>query len=370
MAAAPPWRSRQACTWAPLPGGRAPLIAPPFSQGTPSRVPPLSHRPPRQPLPHTRPQPRAPGPRRRPARPPAALPPLTVVLVAPKSLENVGAAARAAGNYGAVRLAVAGPRFAWEEAAEEEGGGDEPRAAAPTATTHSPLYLPAARRVARGTSYRAGGGLLAGALVAPDLASLLPRLGPAWAVAVTRRAGRARGGRAWARPADLAAALAVPPGQLPPFHLALVFGREESGLTDAEVALCGGGCLALPTPPTSGHGSLNLGSAVAVALALLHEADAGSSSSSSSSPPAALPTLPPDAATPADIGALVARVSALAAAVGLAPGESSGAAHGRKRRSAGIARALLTRAGASRAECAGVHLLLRAVEQGLAESGL
>lgn len=276
------------------------------------------------------------------------LPPISVVLVGTKSLENVGAAARAAANYGAARLAVAGPRFAWEEG---EGAGG--------VTTS--LYLPEARRVARGDADRAGGSLLATALIAPDLESLLPSLGPAWAVAVTRRTGRARAGRAWGRPADLVAAL---PAASPAPPLVLVFGREESGLSDAEVGLCGGGCLALPTPPGSAHGSLNLGSAVAVALALLHEAT--SDPSTSSTP---LPALTPDAATPADITALVERVSTLAAALGLAPGESSGSAHGRKRRSAGIARALLTRSGASKADVAGVHLLLRAVERELGRGG-
>ncbi len=324
MASAAPWLSRHALQPVSRTGRRTGLAPPPTTLTT-----------------------------RRPCAQPAALPPITIVLVAPKSLENVGAAARAAGNYGAVRLALAGPRFAWEG-----GEGEQP---AP-----SPLYQPAARRVARGTAASAGGGLLAGAIIAPDLESLLPSLGPAWAVAVTRRVGRARGGRAWRRPADLAAALIASPAPSP---LALVFGREEDGLTDAEVALCGGGCLGLPIPAGSEHGSLNLGSAVAVALALLHEGAAregeGAPPPTTTTSSVSLPSLLPDAATPADISALAARVSALAEAVGLAPGESSGAAHGRKRRSAGIVRALLTRAGASRAECAGVHLLLRAVEQGL-----
>jgi tRNA C32,U32 (ribose-2'-O)-methylase TrmJ len=283
----------------------------------------------------------------------------TIVLVAPKSPENVGAAARAAANYGAAALAVAGPRFEWEDAAGVAG-------------LPSPLYLPAARRVARGTAESAGGGLLARALVAPDLASLLPQLGPGWAVAVTRRAGTARAGpRSWARPAHLAAALVA--ASAPPPPLTLVFGREESGLTDAEVALCGGGCLALPTPPDAAHASLNLGAAVAVALALLHEAEAeggggggggrgqGTSAAAAIASPL-LPALAPDPATPADIAAVVDRVSRLAGRLGLAPGENSGAAHGRKKRSAGVARAVLTRAGASRSEVAAVHLFLRAAE--------
>jgi tRNA C32,U32 (ribose-2'-O)-methylase TrmJ len=273
----------------------------------------------------------------------------TIVLVSPKSPENVGAAARAAANYGARALAVAGPRFEWADA-----GSDLP----------SPIYVPAARRVARGSAATAGGALLAGAIVAPDLGGLLPLLGPAWAVAVTRRAGTARAGpRSWARPADLvAAALASSAASPPP--LALVFGREESGLTDAEVALCGGGCLALPTPQEAEHGSLNLGAAVAVTLSLIHEAEfcmkCGSAGGAGSTP--SLPALQLDPATPADIDAVVDRVAALAARVGLAPGENSGPNHGRKRRSAGNARAVLTRAGASRSEVAAVHLLLRAVE--------
>ena len=295
----------------------------------------------------------------------SALPPITIVLVGPKTPENVGAAARAAGNYGAARLAVAAPRFAWDEEQEEEGGGGN----GPSPPSTSPLYVPAARRVARGSPASAGGGLLAGALVAPDLETLLSSLGPALTVALTRRAGRARGsGRAWDRPARLASALLASPS--PPPSLTLVFGREEHGLTDGEVALCGGGTLALPVPPGSAHGSLNLGAAVAVCLALLHEGAVGAEEDGGALPAApSLPLLPPDAATAADVAAVVARVSSLAATVGLAPGESSGASHGRRRRSAGIARALLTRAGASRAEVAGVHLLLRACERALEGEG-
>lgn len=297
------------------------------------------------------------------ARPSLLLPATTIVLVSPKFSANVGAAARAAANYGAAALAVAGPRFEWEEGGEPDGGGDLP----------SPLFVPAARRVARGSAASAGGGMLARAVVAPDLESLLPQLGPAWAVAVTRRAGTARAGpRAWARPAHLAAALRS--ASSPPPRLALVFGREESGLTDAEVALCGGGCLALPTPAHAAHGSLNLGAAVAVALALLAEAEAaaaggGLRGGTPGPAAAAIPALPPgvDLATPADIAALVDRVSRLAGRLGLATGENSGAAHGRKKRSAGVARGLLTRAGASRSEVAAVHLLLRAVEAEVGE---
>lgn len=92
-----------------------------------------------------------------------------------------------------------------------------------------------------------------------------------------------------------------------------------------------------------------------------------SSSSSSSSLPLSNEIAPLSA-----VDALVLRVAELAVLLNLEPEarETAGGrgAHGRKLRLAGHARALLTRARASKAEVGGVHALLRAAEQRLSRA--
>lgn len=55
---------------------------------------------------------------------------------------------------------------------------------------------------------------------------------------------------------------------------ALVFGREESGLLDSELALCSHAC-AIPTGDAYGQPSMNLSSAVSVVLAQVGSMGAG-----------------------------------------------------------------------------------------------
>ena len=183
-----------------------------------------------------------------------------------------------------------------------------------------------------------------------------------------------------------------------PRPLALVFGREESGLTAEELARCSAS-LALRT--SEGAPSLNLSAAVAVTLALLQEeaarvdaeeeaaaaeegggrragrsSNSSSSSSSVSTTTSAVSSPPPSSSSEiaplSAVDALVLRVAELAVTLKLeeAARETAGGggAHGRKLRIAGHARALLTRARASKAEVGAMHALLRAAEQRLSRA--
>lgn len=285
-----------------------------------------------------------------------------VVLVSPRTSANVGAACRASSNFGVDDLFVVAPRC--------DPRDDE------------------ASKLSRGVSsfqkFR----------VAADLAEALE--GTAAAVGISRRARRAYEGVRELLGAGIPGVSFVTrrkrekkeeQSSLP---LALVFGREESGLTAAELAKCSAS-LALRT--SSDAPSMNLSAAVAVTLALLQEEAArvdddddedeggeeegdeeGRERSSSSSAPTVstgTPPLPSEIAPPSAIDALVLRVAELAVSLELEaePRETAGGggAHGRKPRLAGHARALLTRARASGGEVGAMHALLRAAEQRLLE---
>lgn len=250
---------------------------------------------------------------------------LAVVLVGPRVPENVGAAARAASNYGVADLRLVAPRC-------------DPRGDAAT-------------RVAVGAP------AFTSMTVHESLASALAD--GATAVGLSRRAGGAR--RAHASPrallddASARYALPRPAGAAP---LALVFGREESGLTAGELALCAA-CVSLPHV-SDAFGSLNLATAVAVTLALL--ADAAGGAGGPGPAPAPAPDPPASAGT---VDATVLRVAALCDALGLGGAETVGGGgknHGRKKRVPAHARALLARAGATADELGAIHAVLRAVE--------
>lgn len=256
---------------------------------------------------------------------------VAVVLVAPRVPENIGATCRVAANYGVLDVRVAAPRC------------DVADPAAVRVAVESPAY-------ARLTQH----------------ASLADALGDgALAVGLSRRGGATR--RAAAPPRALFArgeATGLPRPRGAP-TLALVFGREEAGLAADELALCGGGALSLPHVAPD-YGSLNLSHAVAVALALA--AGEAAANDGDSDGDGAAPSSPLDApAPPATIDALVHRVAALAAALGLDGAESVAGTgnHGRKLRVAGHARSVLARAGATRAEVGAGHALLREVERAI-----
>ena len=263
---------------------------------------------------------------------------LAIVLVAPRVPENVGAVCRVASNYGVSEVRVAAARC-------------DPRG-------------PVAARVA---------------VVAPSFTSLSLHATLAdalsdgvYAVGMSRRSGGTR--VAATSPAALFSELlslsSSPDATTPPPRLALVFGREEAGLTTDELALCAGGTLSLPHVD-AGFGSLNLSHAVAVTLALAADAAAAAAGEGECAPRTPLLTDSPPLlhapAPPATLDALIARVAALCARVGLDPAEAvaGDGNHGRKLRVPGHVRSLAVRGRATRTEVGALHALLREVEEEL-----
>jgi tRNA (cytidine32/uridine32-2'-O)-methyltransferase len=161
-----------------------------------------------------------------------------IVLVRPQRGGNVGAVARALKNMGLNHLVLVQPRELDEDEARRLAHGAED-------------VLRAARRTA----------------------SLQEALAECrWSVGTTRRVGRHRlphfSPRAFAR------AVRAAPERRP---LAVVFGPEKDGLTDADLALCHE---RLCIPSTEEHPSLNLAQAVLIVAYELHmEATAGAEDS-------------------------------------------------------------------------------------------
>ncbi|WP_454916548.1 RNA methyltransferase [Xanthobacter sediminis] len=148
-----------------------------------------------------------------------------VILVEPQLGENIGSAARAMGNFGLSRLRIVNPREGWPN--------DKAR-----------IFSAGADRI------------LEGAELFPDLRSALG--GIRYAFAATARE------RGMAKPVLGADAAATETGRrlAADEDVALVFGRERTGLYTEEVSLCDA-ILTLPVNPA--FASLNLATCVAVA---------------------------------------------------------------------------------------------------------
>ncbi len=158
------------------------------------------------------------------------------VLHRPQSAENIGAAARAMKNFGLSLLAVVAPP-AWSGAPRSGGAG---RAREDV--------LARARTLARRAS-----DVLEAAEMHADLRSAL---GPAiWTCGTT---SRAIPGRPQLAPPALAAQVAR---RSAAGEVAIVFGEERRGLSDAELELCQAVCT-IPTSPA--YDSMNLAQAAAV----------------------------------------------------------------------------------------------------------
>jgi tRNA/rRNA methyltransferase len=158
-----------------------------------------------------------------------------IVLHRPSSAENLGAVARAMKNFGLGRLAVVEPP-SWSGPGREGG----PRA--------KEEVLVRARRTARRAS-----DLLDGAALHADLGAALAEA--TWVCGTTSRApeGRARlAPRALAAEASRRAASG---------EVAIVFGEERRGLSDAELEWCQAVCT---IPTAAAYDSMNLAQAVAV----------------------------------------------------------------------------------------------------------
>jgi TrmH family RNA methyltransferase len=149
---------------------------------------------------------------------------LTVVIVDPLNPGNVGFAARVLANFGVNNLRIV---------------GEDPRK-----DQYAQIF-----------SVRAVN-ILEGAGVFPSLEEALSDMHGSWAA--TARVGRNHS----------VTRAAVPLPELPdPFsvdgQVALVFGREDAGLTNEEIALCD---LAFTIPVSKDYPSLNLSHAIAVTL--------------------------------------------------------------------------------------------------------
>lgn len=173
-----------------------------------------------------------------------------VILVEPQLGENIGSAARAMGNFGLSRLRIVNPREGWPN-------------------EKARIFCAGADRI------------LENAQLFPDLRSAL--LDVTYAVATTARE------RGMAKPvlaADRVAqdtARRLQAGE----DVALVYGRERTGLYTEEVSLCDA-ILTLPVNPA--FASLNLGMAVAVTAYEWSKVISGG----------ALPFAPPDRSPPAE----------------------------------------------------------------------
>lgn len=158
-----------------------------------------------------------------------------VVLHRPQSAENFGSAARAMKNFGLRRMAVVEPP-AWEGLPRT--GGEGVRAS----------VLERASRLAR-----RGSDLLQAATFHADLRDAVA--GASWVCGTT---SRLLPGRPRLSPRELAAEVAA---RSMAGEVALVFGEERRGLSDAELDLCQAVCT-IPTHPD--YDSMNLAQAVAV----------------------------------------------------------------------------------------------------------
>lgn len=183
---------------------------------------------------------------------------IQVVLVRPHYAGNVGAAVRAAANFGAHRMLLVAPRCSTEE----------------------PEFV----KMAMGGQER---------VELCTVASLEEAVAQVH-LAVATTSGRARDPRPLHRPGELQALLA----RVAPPSLALVFGPERGGLSTRELRACQ---LLLSVPTNPDFPVLNLAQAVAVVLALL-----------------ALPAPPPRPRSPLDLPAPVSEFSAAVAHLGSA----------------------------------------------------
>jgi tRNA/rRNA methyltransferase len=177
-----------------------------------------------------------------------------VVLHRPSSAENLGAVARAMKNFGFDRLAVVEPP-SWSG----------PGRSGPAGAREDVLLR--ARKTARRAS-----DLLERASIHRDLGGALA--GTTWVCGTTSRAPE---GRARLAPRALAAEVARRTGA---GEVALVFGEERRGLSDAELEHCQAVCT---IPTSSAYDSMNLAQAVAV---LCYELAAAGAAPLGAPPPA------------------------------------------------------------------------------------
>jgi tRNA/rRNA methyltransferase len=170
---------------------------------------------------------------------------VVVVLHRPSAAENIGKVARAMKNFGLARLAIVAPP-SWSGPARSGHG---------RAREH---VLERARTTARHAA-----DVLDRAAVQPDLRAALA--GVTWACGTTSRAPE---GRARLVPRTLAVEAARRAARGP---IAVVFGEERRGLSDAELEPCQAVCT---IPTSAAYDSMNLAQAAAIVLYELSGASA------------------------------------------------------------------------------------------------
>lgn len=213
---------------------------------------------------------------------------VVLVLHRPQSAENLGAVARVMKNFGLRRLAVVEPP-AW---------GGRPRSGGEGPARDDVLAR------ARVTARRAGD-LLSRVELHRDLASAL---GPVrWACGTS---SRAVDGRPALSPRQLAAEAARRAGRGP---VAVVFGEERRGLSDAELELCQAVCT---IPTHADYDSMNLAQAAAVVCYELAAREATARRAGAGPPKRAGRAAPGEPASLATVEALWERLSALLAQAG------------------------------------------------------
>jgi tRNA/rRNA methyltransferase len=201
------------------------------------------------------------------------------VLHRPQSAENLGAVARVLKNFGLARLAVVAPP-SW---------AGPPRSGGPGTARED--VLARARRLAR-----KAGDVLDAAQIHGDLRAALR--GATWTCGTSSRSVE---GRPRLDPAALGREVARRSAAGP---VAIVFGQERRGLSDAELVSCQAVC-AIPTSPA--YDSMNLAQAAAVIAWEIASAGAAGG---------ARAEVPPEPARHETLEALWERARALLAAAG------------------------------------------------------
>ncbi|KAL4441497.1 hypothetical protein ABPG77_002001 [Micractinium sp. CCAP 211/92] len=330
-----------------------------------------------------------------------------VVLVSPKTPANIGAVLRVAENFEAHDVVVVDPRC-------DPRGGEVAKTSVLSPLVERLRVVPTLADALAdctgsiGFTRRAGAGRTVHASMRQLLArfpaavpALLEGPQPQWQGSVAEPIAAAADTTAAGQPdvalGDAEQAARLPAAAARAETVALVFGREESGLLESELLLCSHAC-AIPTGRT--QPSLNLSHAAAVVLSQLFDLKqqrllqlaAGRGSWEEEQQPgmsvdALLPGVGSTAASgslfedervrwrreqalspasQAELEALLSRAAALLEAAGISAEESSGGGnnsnHGRKKKLMGHVRALLLRSQASSAEVRALHGLCKELE--------
>ena len=263
---------------------------------------------------------------------------LRVVLVSPKHAGNVGSVCRLCDNFELTDLVVVDPRCAMDD----PGIG--------VMATNKPYV-----------ENRDPSATMGNMRVVDTLAEALSDT--VASVALTRRTGKIR--KNFSSITELLeseeAKVLVPLGAAQPSRkTALVFGREESGLTSQELQLCS---LACGIPTGRIHPSLNLSHAVGVVLAGVFERASLREEGAWAAPDA---TQAQALATNEDIDVLLSRWKEATMALDVDSEEVVySKAHGAKTKVLGHLRNVLLRANATDKEVRALHGLCSALKQGL-----